>query len=116
MDLDCSIENHELAQGRVIHDLCAMTFLEFVVLSHQGESLTSVICHELAHCYHRGKGTWSEDRAQEEANARATQAAWGMPARELGGKKDDWLALACEWRRRNPHRKHLAETKLLLGK
>ena len=95
MDFDCSVENWELTQGRLFHDLGIITFLEFIVLTHQPESLISVICHELAHCYHHGKGVWVDDCGQEEENARATQLAWGMPERGMDrGTKDEWLALA----------------------
>jgi hypothetical protein len=78
MDLD-ERDAEPLGRASWWDDRTAFTFLAPFIL-HAGEldGPVGVIAHELAHCYHKGSHTWTDDDAQEEINARNTTRSWGF--------------------------------------
>jgi hypothetical protein len=80
-------------------DRTTLTFLApFVEGANPIEALVAVIAHELAHCYHRGLGTWVEDSDAEERNTRRTTEAWAFDDPSPGDRAA-WNRDIENWRR-----------------
>jgi hypothetical protein len=81
------------------YDQTILTFLApFVERAEPIEALVSVIAHELAHCYRRGNGTWTDNLDEEEKITRRTTEAWGF-IEPAPGDRSAWNEAIEEWKK-----------------
>lgn len=59
-------------------ELCHFHFLA-PFLNNAGESIETVIAHELAHCYRAEMNVWDKDEICEEIDTRRLASIWGFP-------------------------------------
>jgi hypothetical protein len=113
MDLD-EREVEPLGRAAWWEDRTALTFLApFILHATELGGPVGVIVHELAHCYHKGSGTWTANDEQEEMNARNTTKTWGFSEPTID--QTIWKPEIEVWRKRHVVDKgHLTERRQIL--